>query len=129
MKSFETSNPEIIKLYEDYRFLKYYKENVLDDIRRQYENRVLIEGQYFNTELTIEEENKMMMEIETFLNKSEMNRFVEIMFIYNVFQFRRPANIVLHFYVCELLAEIVISNMKKELYEYYRQHKQLISLK
>jgi hypothetical protein len=126
MKEFKTSNPEIIKLYEDYRFLKYYKENVLDDLRRQYENRVLIEGRYFNAELTIEEENKLMSEIETYINKSEKDRFIEIMFIHNVFNFRRPGNIVLHFYICILLVQIVIANMKKELYEYYRQHKQLI---
>lgn len=66
---FETTDENTIELYNDYRFLKYYKEHVIDDI---YKNVIK-----FN-KITYEDETKDVLIIQNHLNKLEYQRYMQI---------------------------------------------------
>ena len=74
MKYFETDNEEIIKLYNDYRWLKYYKSEVLNDIQTQYDNY-----DFLSTGLSQEQaEDKIFKNIYSYLNKTEYKYYLQI---------------------------------------------------
>lgn len=61
---FETKKREIIEMYNDYLFLKYYKKNVINDINKNVE----IDCKYEKIKV-----------IETLLNKFEFDEYIKIL--------------------------------------------------
>lgn len=61
---YETFKQDIIELHDDYQFLKYYKKNVVDDIRKN-----------INVNNTL----KRRQIIKSLLNKQEYDRYISIL--------------------------------------------------